>query len=136
MEDGITTETVEVPMNDSKPKPKKEKRPKKRPKNAEAQPESSPPPLATELPEGTADAMDVDPPQEYAEPSLPAFPLPTAPNPPSKGHLAAQGADPAFLKADIIEPSVIQPLETVDISERMKTRLGELGNGISVLERE
>jgi ATP-dependent RNA helicase DDX51/DBP6 len=134
-EDEMDHETGPLPMDDEEPAesqvpqetPKKEKRPKKRAKKADSQPESSPPPAIEEVPLDAGDVMDVDIPVEPSEPALAAFPLPTAPDPPSKAQLASQGLDPAFLRADIIEPSLTQPVDSVDLSDRMKTRLGELG---------
>ncbi|CUA68560.1 ATP-dependent RNA helicase dbp6 [Schizosaccharomyces pombe 972h-] [Rhizoctonia solani] len=68
-------------------------------------------------------------------PTLPAFPLPTQPAPPSKAALALQGLDKAILDAGVIDPKatarVPAPGEPdssdLGINDRMRERLAELG---------
>lgn len=74
-------------------------------------------------------------------PSLPVFPLPIAPDAPSKATLALQGLDKALLTAELIDPTLSVPLDSIDkrvgrsacqnvqpvLSEKMKKRLRELG---------
>lgn len=74
-------------------------------------------------------------------PSLPVFPLPVAPDAPSKATLALQGLDKALLTAELIDPTLSVPLDSIDkhvgrsvsqnvqpvLSEKMKKRLRELG---------
>ncbi|KEP53057.1 DEAD-box helicase family protein [Rhizoctonia solani 123E] len=68
-------------------------------------------------------------------PTLPAFPLPTQPTPPSKAALALQGLDKAILDAEIIDlnatarvpaPNEPDPLD-LGIGDRMRERLAEIG---------
>jgi ATP-dependent RNA helicase DDX51/DBP6 len=66
--------------------------------------------------------------------TLPIFPLPAVPNPPSKAELALQGLDKAFLDAEIVDPatSLRIPSEGEDdaargLSEKTRRRLKELG---------
>ncbi|KAF9000707.1 DEAD-domain-containing protein, partial [Cyathus striatus] len=65
---------------------------------------------------------------------LPSFPLPEAPNPPSKTDLALQGLDKAIIDADIVDPgtTLIIPESGDDdggtrLSEKMRRRLKDLG---------
>lgn len=105
------------------PKKTKEHRSKKRLKvAAEVEAASEEPPLPND-----PEAMVVDKGDGYGGPELPAFPLPVAPDPPSRAQLAAQGADPAYADATVIDPSVTQPIDTVDISDKIKRRLKDLG---------
>lgn len=74
-------------------------------------------------------------------PTLHIFPLPVAPDAPSKATLALQGLDQALLTAELIEPTISVPLDEIDkhagrspekngqavLSARMKKRLHELG---------
>ncbi|KAI5117965.1 hypothetical protein M0805_001626 [Coniferiporia weirii] len=71
--------------------------------------------------------------------AFPSFPLPVAPDAPSKQTLALQGLDKALLGAEIIDSSRTVPIDALGaerlldagempvISERMKKRLRELG---------
>ncbi|KAL5525610.1 hypothetical protein ACEPAG_6946 [Sanghuangporus baumii] len=70
---------------------------------------------------------------------LPSFPLPVAPDAPSKATLALQGLDKALLGAEIVDPSRTLSINALDtgrdlngvdlpvISEKMKKRLQEIG---------
>lgn len=59
---------------------------------------------------------------------LPSFPLPMLPNAPSKTDLALQGLDKALIDAEVVsEGSSGIALGLLDLSERMKRRLKELG---------
>lgn len=70
---------------------------------------------------------------------LPSFPLPVAPDAPSKTTLALQGLDKALLGAEIVDPARTLSINALDaghdlnagdlpvISEKMKKRLQELG---------
>ncbi|CAE6409006.1 unnamed protein product [Rhizoctonia solani] len=68
-------------------------------------------------------------------PTLPSFPLPTQPAPPSKAVLALQGLDKAILEAEIIDPTVTARIPApgeldslgLGINDRMRERLLELG---------
>ncbi|KAJ1307855.1 hypothetical protein OPQ81_001935 [Rhizoctonia solani] len=68
-------------------------------------------------------------------PTLPAFPLPKRPAPPSKATLALQGLDKAIINAQIIDPTATTPVPVsgesdplgLGISDRMRGRLTELG---------
>lgn len=80
-------------------------------------------------------------------PAFPSFPLPVAPDAPSKSTLALLGLDKALLDAQIISPSRNVPLDSIDaerspenenenesesrqlpvLSQKMKKRLRELG---------
>ena len=65
--------------------------------------------------------------------SLPSFPVPAAPNAPSKYVLAMQGIDKALVHAEIINASAVLPIlpsgvdERTKLSERTRKRLLELG---------
>ncbi|KAL5526408.1 DBP6 [Sanghuangporus sanghuang] len=70
---------------------------------------------------------------------LPSFPLPVAPDAPSKATLALQGLDKALLGAEVVDPSKTLSINALDtgrnlnavdlpvVGEKMKKRLQELG---------
>ncbi|KAG8748237.1 ATP-dependent RNA helicase dbp6 [Ceratobasidium sp. 414] len=68
-------------------------------------------------------------------PTLPSFPLPTQPAPPSKASLALQGLDRAILEAEIIDPASCAPVPRpgapdsigLGLDDQMRERLVELG---------
>jgi ATP-dependent RNA helicase DDX51/DBP6 len=113
---------------------KSEKRPKKRhkvagePKDVEKR--------------GVDDALDLEPLLEPLEKlsqplspeiTLPLFPLPTVPEPPSRSVLALQGIDQGLIDAEIIDPKVTVPIPDGDddggtgLSEKTRKRLRNLG---------
>ncbi|EKM58209.1 uncharacterized protein PHACADRAFT_171465 [Phanerochaete carnosa HHB-10118-sp] len=64
--------------------------------------------------------------------ALPAFPLPSRPDAPSKATLALQGLDKAIVEAELVDPRKTVPISTeseasVLLSEKTKKRLQELG---------
>lgn len=66
--------------------------------------------------------------------TLPAFPLPTRPDAPSKQTLALQGLDKALIEAEIVDPAKLLSLPSAPdddggtgLSERTRRRLQELG---------
>jgi ATP-dependent RNA helicase DDX51/DBP6 len=67
-------------------------------------------------------------------PSLPSFPLPVLPNPPSQYDLARQGLDQGLAHAELVQATTVLPLSNGDESDpetrlslRMRKRLKELG---------
>lgn len=62
-----------------------------------------------------------------AGPALPSFPLPRRPDAPSKASLALQGQDKALIQAVLIEPRTTAVLDSVNISDRTRKRLNDLG---------
>ena len=74
-----------------------------------------------------------------ATPAFPSFPLPVAPDAPSKSALSLQGLDSALLAAELIDPSKTISVDALNakhtsisgglpvISEKTKKRLSELG---------
>ncbi|CAE6417686.1 unnamed protein product [Rhizoctonia solani] len=85
----------------------------------------------TEVPSGSSPR----PTSPVELPTLPAFPLPIQPAPPSKAILALQGLDKAILDAEVIDPKATarvsipgeRDLLDLGISDRMRERLVELG---------
>ena len=78
---------------------------------------------------------DARPRSPTPEVALQRFPLPVAPNAPSKSALALQGLDKALLSAEIIDPTQILTFDALErpqgqvpvFSDKMKKRLQELG---------
>ncbi|KZT73162.1 DEAD-domain-containing protein [Daedalea quercina L-15889] len=66
--------------------------------------------------------------------ALPAFPLPTRPDAPSKQTLALQGLDKALIEAELVDPAKLHAFSSASdddggtgLSERTRRRLTELG---------
>ena len=65
--------------------------------------------------------------------ALPSFPLPTIPDAPPKSVLALQGIDQALIQAEVIDTTIVQPIQEGEgddksgLSNRTKVRLKELG---------
>ncbi|KAF8734249.1 DEAD box helicase family, partial [Rhizoctonia solani] len=110
--------------------------PKKKRKESRNEREPSP------LDHNGDDSMDIEPSQPLYRPTppvelptLPSFPLPSQPAPPSKAVLALQGLDQAILEAEIIDPTITTRIPApnepdllgLGISRRMRERLVELG---------
>jgi ATP-dependent RNA helicase DDX51/DBP6 len=88
--------------------------------------------------ERTTSPIPTPPPRAYSPsslPTLPSFPLPTHPAPPSKATLALQGLDRAILEAEVINPAASAPLPRLGdpdplglgLDDQMRDRLVELG---------
>ncbi|GJE96608.1 DEAD/DEAH box helicase [Phanerochaete sordida] len=126
-------EVIEQPEA-SKTEPESTRRPKKRRKLSPPK-EEEPEPTA----EDASDAAQLD--EAPAEPrrsptppaALPAFPLPSRPDAPSKATLALQGLDKAIIEAELVDPRMTVSITSesgeadVPLSEKTRRRLNELG---------